>query len=102
MRIIQRPQKWKKSELERVVDGRVVETAQLARAIRETGERLGLIGGDCYARNVPPVGDLFHEHLVIHFCLEVPPRLRLHRENCMRMVRSFLATATQVEADCDE
>lgn len=98
--ILPRPRRWSKVELEELVDGRVFTVAQVARAIRETGQRLGLVNGDCYARNVPPVGDLLREHLVIGICLELPPdMLRHQRTLCQRMVRSYLATATEVEAD---
>ena len=97
--ILPRPRQWSKAELEEMVDGRVFSTAQLARAIRETGERLGLANGNCYATNVPPVGDLLYEHCVIHFCLELPPRMLRHQRTlCQRMVRNYLATATEVEA----
>jgi hypothetical protein len=97
--ILPRPRKWAKAELETLVDFRVFSVAQVARVVREIGERHGLTGGDCFARNVPPVGDLLREHYVVHFCLELPPAmLRFQRTLCQKLVRSYLATAVEVEA----
>ncbi len=82
------------------MDGRICSVAQVARAVREVGESLGLIGGDCFARHVPQVGDLLREHLVVHVSLRLPPpMLRHQRTLCQRMVRSYLATAIEVEAE---
>jgi hypothetical protein len=101
--MISRPRTWSKDALEGIVDGRVFTVAQVARAVREVGEDLGLRGGDCFARHVPPVGDLLYEHYVIHFILELPrDMLRHQRPLCQRMVRNYLATATQVEAESHE
>ena len=100
--MITRPRQWSKAELEELVDTRVFTAAQVARAVREVGEDLGLIGGDCFARHVPQVQDILRENLVIHVALRLPPpMLRHQRTLCQRMVRSYLATATEVEADCE-
>ncbi len=98
--MMSKPRTWSRAELGGIVDARVVSLAQVARAIRETGERLGLIGGDVFARHVPQVGDLLREHYVVAFCLELPREmLRYQRPLCQRLVRNYLATATQVEAE---
>jgi hypothetical protein len=100
--ILPRKDLWSKRELESLVDNRVFTVAQVARAVRQVGENLGLVGGDCYARNVPPVGDLLHENVVIHICLELPAEMLRHqRPLCQRLVRSYLFTATQVEVEHD-
>lgn len=100
--ILPRKDRWSKPELESLVDSRLFTVAQVARAVRQVGENLGLVGGDCYARNIPPVGDLLHEHVVVHVCLELPAEMLRHdRRLCKRLVRSYLATATQVEVDHD-
>ena len=97
--ILPRPRKWAKQELEELVAARVFTVAQVARAVREVGEDLGLIGGDCFARHVPQVQDILRENLVIHVALRLPPpMLRHQRTLCQRMVRAYLATASEVEA----
>ncbi len=84
------------------MDGRICSVAQIARAVREVGEGLGLIGGDCFARHVPQVQDILREHYVVHFCLELPREMLRHQRSlCQRLVRSYLDTATQVEAEHD-
>ena len=98
--ILPRPRQWSKAELEGIVDGRVFTVAQVARAVREVGEDLGLIGGDCFARHVPQVQDILREHCVVAFCLELPREmLRYQRPLCQRLVRNYLATAIEVEAE---
>lgn len=92
-----------RSQFENQSDHRIWTCAAIARAIREHGASIGLIGGDCY-RAGPPVGcSLEFELAVVHFTAGLNPSiLRNERQLAIKMVRSFLSTSVAVEMEGDE